>query len=279
MLTQLLQNAPAVRLGFFLSTFVAMALWEVAQERRALRTSKGARWVTNLSMIVVNSVTARLVVPMGAIGIASVAAENGWGLFNVVEVPLAVAVIASVVALDFAIWLQHMMFHAVPVLWRLHMMHHADLDLDVTSGIRFHPFEILLSLGIKALAIVLLGPPVVAVLVFEVILNAMALFNHSNVRIPLRVDRILRLFVVTPDMHRVHHSVEMVETNSNYGFNLPWWDRLFGTYRAQPALGHEAMEIGLSTLRDPKQTTFWRMLMLPFAAAPRDAEPTTAVEV
>jgi sterol desaturase/sphingolipid hydroxylase (fatty acid hydroxylase superfamily) len=190
--------------------------------------------------------------------------ESGAGLLNQVGVPYPVAVVVSILVLDLVIYLQHLMFHAVPILWRLHRMHHADLDFDVTTGARFHPIEIVLSMLIKFAAIAVLGPPAVAVLVFEVLLNATAMFNHGNVRIPPAWDRVLRWVVVTPDMHRVHHSIEAPETNSNFGFNLPWWDRLFGTYRAQPAAGHEGMTIGIGQFRTGRDLWLDRMLALPF---------------
>jgi sterol desaturase/sphingolipid hydroxylase (fatty acid hydroxylase superfamily) len=219
----------------------------------------------NLALVVLNTVLLRVLFPTAAVGMALFAAEQGWGLFNYLETPYAVAVLLSVVLLDFIIYLQHVMVHAVPVLWRLHRVHHADLDFDVTTGARFHPLEIILSLGIKFAAIAVVGPPVLAVVLFEVLLNATAMFNHSNVRIPLGLDRILRWFVVTPDMHRVHHSVEDDEANSNFGFNLPWWDRLFGTYRPQPRAGHEAMTIGIHSYRKEKQVAWLPgLLALPF---------------
>ncbi len=260
----LLENAPVIRMGVFVVIFATMALWEILRERRRLRTSKKSRWIANILIIVADSVIVRLLFPMGAIGVAFLAGEYGWGLFNVVEVPFWVVIVVSVIALDFVVWLQHVMFHAVPALWKLHMMHHADLDFDVTTGTRFHPIEMLLSLGIKAAAIALLGAPMVAVLVFEVLLNATAMFNHANINIPKPIDRVLRLLLVTPDMHRVHHSVEPNETNTNFGFNLPWWDRLFGTYKAQPEAGHEDMEIGLKQFRDPEKNTFLHLMVLPF---------------
>lgn len=260
-----LNNEPAIRLGFFLGIFAAMAAWEVFAPRRPLSQSRTVRWSSNLGLVVLNTVVLRLVFPAAAVGMAVFAAEQGWGVFNYLEVPFWLAVLASVLVLDFMIWLQHVMVHAVPALWRLHRVHHADLDFDVTTGSRFHPLEILLSMGIKFAVIAVLGPPVLAVVLFEVLLNATAMFNHSNVRIPLGVDRVLRWFVVTPDMHRVHHSVEDDETNSNFGFNLPWWDRLFGTYRAQPRAGHEAMSIGIHGYRDLRQVGWLPgMLWLPF---------------
>jgi sterol desaturase/sphingolipid hydroxylase (fatty acid hydroxylase superfamily) len=196
------------------------------------------------------------------------AQAQGWGLFNTYAVPAWAAIAASIVALDLAIYLQHVLFHAVPALWRLHRVHHADLDFDVTTGARFHPLEIVLSMLIKFAAIAVLGAPAVAVLVFEVLLNALAMFNHANVRIPAPIDRALRVVLVTPDMHRVHHSIEGDETDSNFGFNLSLWDRLFGTYRAGPRAGHEAMTIGIREFRDPGQcATLPGMLAIPFRGA------------
>jgi sterol desaturase/sphingolipid hydroxylase (fatty acid hydroxylase superfamily) len=218
-----------------------------------------------------NSFIVRLAFPAAAVGMALQASERGWGLFNVIEAPYWFVVVCSVVALDFFIWLQHVMVHAIPVLWRLHRVHHADLDFDVTTGARFHTLEILLSMVIKFAVILLLGPPLVAVVLFEVLLNATAMFNHGNVRLPPALDRLLRLIVVTPDMHRVHHSVEDDETNSNFGFNLPWWDRLFGTYRAQPRGGHETMTIGIRTFRADKWCSWLPgMLSIPFVGKVQD---------
>jgi sterol desaturase/sphingolipid hydroxylase (fatty acid hydroxylase superfamily) len=197
-------------------------------------------------------------------GMAGLANERGWGLLNNYEVPYAFAVILSILALDLVIYFQHLMFHAVPLLWRFHRMHHADLDFDLTTGVRFHPIEIVVSMGIKVGAVALIGPPLLGVLLFEIILNATSIFNHANWKIPLGLDRILRRVIVTPDMHRVHHSVHRDETNSNFGFNLPWWDWIFGTYRAQPREGHEQMTIGLHQFRDPRQLHLWRMFVQPF---------------
>jgi len=254
-----------IRLGFFFGIFAVMAIWEVITPRRRLQSAKAVRWVNNLGLVFFNSVVLRLVFPAAAVGMAVFASDQRWGLFNYIDAPFWVAVLTSVLVMDFFIWLQHVMVHAVPVLWRLHRVHHADLDFDVTTGARFHTLEILLSMLIKFAVIVLLGPPVVAVVLFEVILNATAMFNHANVRLPETLDRYLRLVVVTPDMHRVHHSVEDDETNSNFGFNLPWWDRLFGTYRAQPRAGHEAMTIGIRTFREDKWCSWLPgMLTIPF---------------
>lgn len=255
----------SIRLGCFFGIFAVMALWEVIAPRRRLTQPKTVRWANNIGLVFFNSFVLRLVFPTAAVGMALFAQEEGWGLLNHFQVPYALAVIGAILALDFFIWLQHVMVHAVPLLWRLHRVHHADLDYDVTTGARFHTLEILLSMLIKFAVIAVLGPPVLAVILFEILLNATSMFNHSNVRIPEGVDRVLRLFVVTPDMHRVHHSVEDDETNSNFGFNLPWWDRLFGTYRAQPRGGHEAMSIGIRTFRDSKWCSWITgMLAMPF---------------
>jgi sterol desaturase/sphingolipid hydroxylase (fatty acid hydroxylase superfamily) len=254
-----------IRLGFFFGIFAVMAVWELAAPRRRLTQSKAVRWTNNVGLVFFNSFLARWVFPTAAVGMALFAREHGWGLLNYFQVPYALAVVGAVLALDFFIWLQHVMVHAVPLLWRLHRVHHADLDYDVTTGARFHPIEILLSMLIKFAVIAVLGPPVLAVILFEIILNATSMFNHSNVRIPAGIDRVLRMLVVTPDMHRVHHSVEDDETNSNFGFNLPWWDRLFGTYRDQPRGGHEAMTIGIRTFREGKWCSWITgMLAMPF---------------
>lgn len=261
----ILANEPAIRLGCFLGIFAAIALWELAAPRRALTVSKGLRWASNLGLVALNTVLLRLLFPLAAVGVAAFTAAHGWGLLNHFRVPFWLAVPVAVIAMDFAIWLHHVMVHAVPALWRLHRMHHADLDYDVTTGARFHPIEIILSMLIKFATIILLGPPAVAVVIFEVLLNATAMFNHGNIRLPARLDRILRRFVVTPDMHRVHHSQADDECNSNFGFNLPWWDRLFGTYRDQPRGGHEGMLIGIRGHGDPREVDrLDGMLILPF---------------
>jgi sterol desaturase/sphingolipid hydroxylase (fatty acid hydroxylase superfamily) len=263
-MTEIIQNNEVViRLSVFFGIFAVMAVWELLAPRRVLRHSKAVRWYSNLGIVVLNSVVARVVFPLAPVAVAVVAAERGWGVFNVIEIAPGLAIVAAVVILDLAIYIQHVMVHAVPVLWRLHRMHHADLDFDVTTGARFHPVEIVLSMAIKMAVIVLIGAPAVAVLIFEVVLNATAMFNHSNVKLPLGLDRVLRLLVVTPDMHRVHHSVLPHETNSNFGFNLPWWDRLFGTYRAQPDRGHEGMDIGLDLFREAGELHLHKMLAQP----------------
>ena len=262
--TFLLRHEPTVRLGVFLGIFAIIAAWELAAPRRVLRVSKGLRWTHNLTLTVLNVVLVRAALPVAAIGVAVLAAERGMGLFNLFPVPHLLVIPLSVLALDLAIYLQHLMFHAVPLFWRLHRVHHADLDFDVTTGSRFHPIEIGLSILIRVAVILALGPPAVAVLIFEILLNASSMFNHGNVHIPAAIDRVLRWVVVTPDMHRVHHSVDPRETNSNFGFSLSWWDRLFGTYRAQPRAGHEAMTIGIAQFRSPGELRLDRMLLQPF---------------
>ena len=263
-----MQYEPYVRLGCFLGVLFFLAVWEALAPRRRPTVSKPRRWASNLGLVLLNTVALRLAFALGAVGVSVVAAERQWGLLNNVALPKWLAVAVAVVALDFAIYLQHVLFHAVPALWRLHMVHHADMDFDLTTGLRFHTIEVLLSLGIKAAAIVLLGAPPLGVLAFEVLLNATSMFNHGNIRMPVWLDRALRLVVVTPDMHRVHHSVHSNETNSNFGFNLPWWDYLLGTYRPQPRDGHEGMAIGLSQLRDERTQRLPWMLLLPFVGHP-----------
>ncbi|MEQ8816035.1 MAG: sterol desaturase family protein [Thalassobaculum sp.] len=260
----LFQHEPLIRLGAFAGAFAAMALWELASPRRRQAIGRSVRWPGNLGVVVLDSLLVRLLFPTAAVGVALLAERHDWGLFAALSAPTWLAVVASVILLDLAIYLQHVMFHAVPALWRLHRMHHADLEFDTTTGVRFHPVEILLSMLLKLAAVAALGAPPVAVLVFEVVLNASSLFNHGNVRIPAGLDRALRWLVVTPDMHRVHHSVVPRETNSNFGFNLPWWDRLFGTYRAQPEAGHDAMTIGIEQFRDPRELRLDRMLLQPW---------------
>jgi sterol desaturase/sphingolipid hydroxylase (fatty acid hydroxylase superfamily) len=254
----------SIRLGFFIGIFVVMAVWEIVAPRRALTVSKAVRWANNLGLVFINSFVLRILFPAAAVGVAAFASEQGWGLLNYFPLSLALSVVLAVVAMDFIIYLQHVLVHAVPALWRLHRVHHADLDYDVTTGARFHPIEIILSMLVKFATIVVLGPPIVAVVIFEVVLNAMAMFNHGNVRLPLELDRVLRLLVVTPDMHRVHHSVEDNEANSNFGFNLSVWDRILGTYIAQPREGHEDMTIGIHQYRESKLVSWLPgMLVLP----------------
>jgi len=260
-----------IRLGSFLGVFALMALLEILAPRRTPTQPRANRWLSNIGLVVLNTSLLRVIFPVAAVGVAEYAQLSQWGLFNQVEAHPGVALVVSVIVLDMAIYLQHVMFHAVPLLWRLHRVHHADLDFDVTTGARFHPVEILLSMLIKFAVIVLLGPPLAAVVVFEVLLNAMAMFNHSNVRLPLALDGILRRAIVTPDMHRVHHSHLADETNSNFGFNLSVWDRLFGTYLAQPVAGHTGMVIGIDTFRDPAHCVkLSGILLMPFTGKVTD---------
>ena len=258
-------SVPGVRLSVFGGVLAVMIIWELLAPRRTLATSRPLRWLSNLGLVFLNSLLLRFIAPLGAVGVALLVEARGWGLFQNLALPDWWSIVATVVLLDFAIYLQHVMLHVIPMFWRLHMVHHADLDFDVTTGLRFHTLEILLSFGIKAAAVLLLGPPAVAVLIFEVLLNATSMFNHGNVWMPFSMDRLLRWFVVTPDMHRVHHSVIVRETNSNFGFNLPWWDFLLGTYRDQPADGHTEMTVGLHKFRDEHRSDrlHW-MLLLPF---------------
>jgi len=272
-----LANEPTVRLTAFAVVLAVMVLWEVLAPRRSRPLARRRRWPANLGIVVLNSIIIRLLFPAAAVGVALTAETQGWGLLHRYDVPSWVAVVAGVVVLDLAIYLQHVMFHAVPALWRLHRMHHADLDIDVTTGARFHPVEIVISMLIKFAVIAALGVPPVAVVLFEVLLNATSMFNHSNVRISPALEPALRWLVVTPDMHRVHHSIERDETNSNFGFNLSIWDRLFGTYRAQPRAGHQAMTIGIPDFRDAAEcNSITGMLAIPFhggKAAPQHLEP------
>lgn len=264
MTKDILAVEPEIRLGIFLGVFAVMAVWEALMPRRGRTVSRWIRWPSNLGIVAVNTLLLRVLFPTAAVGLALLGEERGWGLLNNLVLPTWLSLALAVLLLDFVIYLQHVMFHAAPALWRLHRMHHADLDFDVTTGARFHPIEILLSMGLKLAAVAALGAPALAVLIFEVLLNATAMFNHANLRIPEAVDTVLRWVLVTPDMHRVHHSVVPRETNSNFGFNLPWWDRLLGTYRAQPAAGHRAMTIGIEQFRAPRDLWLDRMLVQPF---------------
>lgn len=259
-----LANEPLLRLSAFAGVLVLVAIWEAVAPRRVRAQPRLRRWPNNLGIVVLNTVAVRFLFPLTAVAAAFEVAERGWGLLNLVTLPSGVAILLAVVALDMAIYFQHRLFHAVPALWRLHRMHHADLDLDVTTGARFHPFEILLSMAIKVVVVVALGAPAVAVVLFEILLNATSMFNHANLRLPPAVDAVLRWLIVTPDVHRVHHSVIRAETDSNFGFSLSCWDRLFGTWRAQPEKGHEKMTIGLPIFRSPAQLRIDRMLVQPF---------------
>jgi len=253
-----------IRLGAFIAVLIAIALWEAAAPRRTRSYPRLRRWPNNLGIVVLNTALLKILLPGGAVGLALLAEKRGWGMLNNLPAPSWAMLVASVVLLDLAIYLQHVMFHAVPALWRVHRMHHADLDFDVTTGARFHPIEIVLSMLIKFGVVAALGASALGVLIFEVLLNATSMFNHGNFRIPVRLDQCLRWFLVTPDMHRVHHSIVVDETNSNFGFSLPWWDRLLGTYRAQPVAGHEQMSIGIEQFREARELWLDRMLLEPF---------------
>jgi sterol desaturase/sphingolipid hydroxylase (fatty acid hydroxylase superfamily) len=263
MLSLVLDNHSLVRLLVFLVAVSLITLWEVVSPRRTLSASKGFRWLNNWLLSALNSLLLPLVFPLMAVSVALLAAEHQWGLFNLLGLPVFVGIPLFILIFDLTIYWQHRLFHLVPWLWRLHRVHHADPDFDVSTGIRFHPVSIILSMAIKMAVIILVGPPAVAVLLAEVILNVTAMFNHGNINIPLKVDAALRLFLVTPDMHRVHHSCATDETNSNFGFNFPWWDRLFGSYRAQPEKGHLDMEIGIKMLHGIDQQRIDRLLLQP----------------
>ncbi len=253
-----------IRLSAFIGIFVLMYAWQTVKPRRKLLVSLVSRQSNNLGIVVINTILLRVLFPLSTVGLAFYAYYHGWGLLNNISLPTTLKILISIIFLDLVIYIQHVMFHKVSFLWRLHCVHHADLEIDVTTGIRFHPIEIILSMLIKWFSIISFGIPALAIIGFEVILNATALFNHSNIDLPSPVDRIIRLFLVTPDMHRIHHSTIKSEMNSNFGFNLPWWDRLFGTYKKNPKLGHLGMTIGLEALRDPNQVNrLLGMLALP----------------
>lgn len=254
----------AIRLASFTGTALILAVWEAATPRRTPEAGRIWRWVGNLGVVAVSTVLVRLIFPVLPVVLAATIHGKGWGLLPHLGLPAFLEVLLGVLALDMAIYFQHRAFHAWRPLWRLHRMHHADTYFDFTTGVRFHPLEIILSMAFKLVLVMLLGPPALAVILFEVGLNCVAMFNHANILLPKRVDRMLRLAVVTPDMHRVHHSTDHVEMNRNFGFNSPWWDRLFGTYKPQPELGHEGMVIGLNVFRDRKYRSLPRLLAMPF---------------
>jgi len=257
-----------IRLVVFLAVFAAVASWEAAAPRRRQVSARRVRWPQNLGLFLIDVVLLRVLAPVSAIAVAVTAEASGWGLLNALPLPDWIAFAFAVILLDLAIYFQHVMFHAVPTLWRVHRVHHSDMDFDVTTGSRFHPVEILISMALKCAAVAAIGAPPHAVLAFEALLNGTALFNHANASLPGAVDRRLRWFVVTPDMHRVHHSVLYRESASNFGFNLPWWDRLFGTYRAQPAAGHDAMTIGVDAFRSAADLRLDRLLAQPLRETP-----------
>ena len=262
------QFEPVIRLAAFLGVFGAVASWEALAPRRSRALTRHARWPHNLGLLLVDIVVLRILAPGAAVAVALAGEAGGWGLLNTWAPPAWLAALIAVVLLDLAIYLQHVMFHAVPTLWRLHRVHHADLDFDVTTGLRFHPLEILICTAIKCAVVAAIGAPAIAVLVFEVLLNATAMFNHANASVPQSVERWLRWVVVTPDMHRVHHSIRYEESSSNFGFNLPWWDRMLGTYKQQPDAGHQGMTIGVDAFREPGEGRLDRLLTQPFRETP-----------
>jgi len=274
--SNLLSHEAAVRLGSFFGLLVVFGAIELRYPGRPLAGYKGLRWIGNLGLSVINSVAVRAAFPVLAIGMAQRAEAGGWGLLNQIALGEPWAFIISLAVLDFAIYLQHAMFHFVPTLWRLHRVHHTDVDLDVSSAVRFHFIEIMISMGIKLATVAVLGPPVLAVLVFEVWLNATSMFHHSNLRLPRPIDRVLRWFIVTPDMHRIHHSIIVDETNSNFGFNLPLWDRVMGTYRDQPRAGHDAMVLGIEDFRGRTDQRLDRLLIQPLLPTHAADDPETA---
>lgn len=270
----LVANEPLLRLAAFVGVFALMWLWEWRAPGYPRRIGRKDRWPGNLGILLLDTAIVRLVFPVAVVGIALAGEQHGWGLFQAyIELPAWIEIVACIGLMDLAIYLQHVLFHSIPVLWRLHRMHHADLELDFTTGIRFHPIEIVMSALIKVAVVAALGVPAVAVVLFEIMLNASSMFNHGSVRIPPGVERALRLIVVTPEMHRVHHSIDRHETNSNFGFNHPWWDRLFGTYRAAPAAGLTNMTIGIEQFRDVGESRLDRLVTQPFRD---DAKPTAS---
>lgn len=260
----ILRNGAIIHFCVLVFFIISMGVWESVAPRRKLIMARWQRWRSNLGILITGTLLMRLIFPAAAVGAAVIASKYEWGIFNQVSLPDWLAVLVCLLILDVAIYWQHVASHAMPWLWQLHKVHHADLDIDLTTGLRFHPLEILLSMLYKYVVIFLLGAPVLAVLIFEIVLNASAVFNHANVRLARKLDRNLRWFMVTPDMHRVHHSIKVYETDSNFGFNLSIWDRLFGSYRNQPEGGHENMIIGIEQIRNPEQNRYVTMLLFPF---------------
>ena len=260
-----MKNGEIIRLIFFMSTLIFISIWEILYPRRTSEISKSARWINNIGIAMVYSLLDRWIFPVSVVGLTIISKDNNWGLMNNVEIPYWAGLPIGIVALDFVIYTQHVLFHFIPALWRLHMVHHSDLDFDVSTGIRFHPIEIIISTGIKLATIILIGHSALTAFIFIILLNVSSMFTHGNVRIAPDIDRIIRLFLVTPDMHRVHHSIFRSETNSNFGFLLPWWDYLFGTYRKEPDAGHINMTIGLNNYRDIRHLSLLKLLAMPFA--------------
>lgn len=265
----LVKHESMMRFGVFFGILVLIRVWETLAPCRRPAAPQVMRWFSNVGLLVVGTAMLRAIFPLAAVGVATIAQAQQWGLFYLITLAPWQTIVLSIIFLDFATYLQHILFHTLPILWRFHKIHHADLDFDVTTGLRFHPIEILLSMVGKATIVVLLGAPAVAVLMFELILNATSMFNHGNVRLPANLEPVLRLGIVTPDMHRIHHSSLVAETNSNFGFNIPWWDHLFGTYRASPAIGHQEMPLGLAEYEnDLRMAQLPWMLLCPLFQKP-----------
>jgi len=260
------QYEALVRLSVFAGGFTLLALMETALPRKKRVLPRVHRWITNWSLVIVDTLALRILAPVLAVGMAQIAASKGWGVLSMVALPLWLEILIAVAVLDIAVYAQHVVSHKIPFLWRFHKVHHADRDIDVTTGSRFHPIEILASMAYKLVCVIALGPAAIAVFIFEVLLNASAMFSHSNIKIPLGLDNLMRRIIVTPDMHRVHHSIIRRETDSNYGFFLSAWDRLFRTYIAQPQDGHDGMTIGLAEHQDARPASFLWCLVLPFRA-------------
>lgn len=259
----MLEHEPLIRAAAFAATLAACAALEWLRPRRRSTAPRWPRWRVNLGLVAIDTLAVRLAFPFLAVGTALAVEDAGFGLLNWLALPAAWEIVLAILLLDLAIYLQHRLMHALPTMWRLHRVHHSDLEFDLTTGVRFHPVEMAVSMAIKMAVVALLGPAAAAVVLFEVLLNATSLFNHSNLRVPAAVEPWLRLLLVTPDVHRVHHSPHPAETDSNFGFNFPWWDRLFGTYRAQPRDGHEGMRIGLDAFRSPAEQTLRELLIQP----------------
>jgi sterol desaturase/sphingolipid hydroxylase (fatty acid hydroxylase superfamily) len=268
-----MRDETTIRLLTFVGVLTALAIAEAVRPRRRRLRGRGQRWPHNLGLVAAGTVVMRVVAPAGVVTFALLAERRGWGLLRQVDAPTTVGWVIGVLALDLAVYGQHVAMHKVPWLWPLHRVHHADVDVDVTTGVRFHPVEFLLSLGLKGAVAIVVGMPAGAVILFEVLLNATSMFSHANLRLPAGADRIMRRLVVTPDMHRVHHSRDRRETDSNYGFNVPWWDRIFGTYRAAPLVPHEQMTLGVDGFDAPAEQRLDRLLTQPLRLSGRHAPP------
>jgi sterol desaturase/sphingolipid hydroxylase (fatty acid hydroxylase superfamily) len=265
MLEWIAHHENSLRPGVFFSLLLVMGVWEFYAPKKRPTQPKAYRWFHNLTLVFANSFIVKLLLPMGATAFALYVEQNNWGVFHNIPLPIWISIPLTLVIFDFIIYWQHRMMHVVPFFWQMHQVHHADLDIDVSTGSRFHILEILFSMGVKFISILLIGPHVVAVILFEIFLNGFAMFNHSNINLPKFIDSFLRFCIVTPDVHRIHHSQISKESYSNYGFNIIWWDRIFGSYLATPELGHANMQIGIAKLNNPKEvTSIWAMCLLAF---------------